>query len=283
MKKIFTLLFSALSLCSFAGTQVIYDVETVMGDWTTIDENTLTPSLFSGVEAGNTIVITALASEGGQIWLAKLEGDSWSEVNLLDGADITTSVSYTLTENDVTVIAERGIRLKGKNFTLASIAIEDGSEPSSETIIYDVETVMGDWTTIDENTLTPSLFSGIEAGNTIVVTASESDGGQVWLAKLEGDSWSEVNLLDGADITTSVSYTLTENDVTVIAERGIRLKGKNFTLASIAISKGTTAIELSPTKQVIRENGIIYNLAGQKVSESYKGAIIKNGRKYIKD
>ena len=281
MKKIFTFLFSVLSLCSFAGTQVIYDVETVMGDWTTIDEGTLAPSLFSGIEAGNKIVVTASASDGGQVWLAKLEGDSWSEVNLIDGADITTSVSYTLTAEDIAVITERGIRLKGKNFTLASIAIEDGSEPSSETIIYDVETVMGDWTTIDEGTLSPSLFSGIEAGNKIMVTASASDGGQVWLAKLEGDSWSEVNLIDGAEITTSVSYTLKENDINVIAERGIRVKGKNFTLAKISIVKETTAVNIAPATKVQQDN-ILYNTSGQEVTDSYKGIVIKNGRKYIK-
>ncbi len=281
MKKIFTFLFSVLSLCSFAGTQVIYDVETVMGDWTTIDEGTLAPSLFNGIEAGNKIVVTASASDGGQVWLAKLEGDSWSEVNLIDGADITTSVSYTLTAEDIAVITERGIRLKGKNFTLASIAIEDGSEPSSETIIYDVETVMGDWTTIDEGTLSPSLFSGIEAGNKIMVTASASDGGQVWLAKLEGDSWSEVNLIDGAEITTSVSYTLKENDINVIAERGIRVKGKNFTLAKISIVKETTAVNIAPATKVQQDN-ILYNTSGQEVTDSYKGIVIKNGRKYIK-
>ena len=281
MKKIFTFLFSVLSLCSFAGTQVIYDVETVMGDWTTIDEGTLAPSLFNGIEAGNKIVVTASASDGGQVWLAKLEGDSWSEVNLIDGADITTSVTYTLTAEDIAVITERGIRLKGKNFTLASIAIEDGSEPSSETIIYDVETVMGDWTTIDEGTLSPSLFSGIEAGNKIMVTASASDGGQVWLAKLEGDSWSEVNLIDGAEITTSVSYTLKENDINVIAERGIRVKGKNFTLAKISIVKETTAVNIAPATKVQQDN-ILYNTSGQEVTDSYKGIVIKNGRKYIK-
>ena len=281
MKKIFTFLFSVLSLCSFAGTQVIYDVETVMGDWTTIDEGTLAPSLFNGIEAGNKIVVTASASDGGQVWLAKLKGDSWSEVNLIDGADITTSVSYTLTAEDIAVITERGIRLKGKNFTLASIAIEDGSEPSSETIIYDVETVMGDWTTIDEGTLSPSLFSGIEAGNKIMVTASASDGGQVWLAKLEGDSWSEVNLIDGAEITTSVSYTLKENDINVIAERGIRVKGKNFTLAKISIVRETTAVNIAPATKVQQDN-ILYNTSGQEVTDSYKGIVIKNGRKYIK-
>jgi hypothetical protein len=252
-----------------------------MGDWTTIDEGTLAPSLFNGIEAGNKIVVTASASDGGQVWLAKLEGDSWSEVNLIDGADITTSVSYTLTAEDIAVITERGIRLKGKNFTLASIAIEDGSEPSSETIIYDVETVMGDWTTINEGTLSPSLFSGIEAGNKIMVTASASDGGQVWLAKLEGDSWSEVNLIDGAEITTSVSYTLKENDINVIAERGIRVKGKNFTLAKISIVKETTAVNIAPATKVQQDN-ILYNTSGQEVTDSYKGIVIKNGRKYIK-
>ena len=167
-----------------------------------------------------------------------------------------------------------------KIFTLLFSALSLCSFAGTQ-VIYDVETVMGDWTTIDEGTLTPSLFSGIEAGDKIVVTASASDGGQVWIAKLTGSSWSEENLLDGESITTSVSYTLTEDDIAVITERGIRLKGKNFTLASIAINKGTTSIELSPSKQTSRENGIIYNLAGQKVSEFYKGAVIKNGRKYV--
>ncbi len=106
----------------------IFDTETVMGGWTTIDENTLSASLFTGIKAGDRIVVNASASDGGQVWIAKLDGDSWSEVNLLNGESITTSVSYTLTEDDISVVSSRGIRLKGKNFTLSSIVLENGSE-----------------------------------------------------------------------------------------------------------------------------------------------------------
>ena len=34
-------------------------------------------------------------------------------------------------------------------------------------------------------------------------------------------------------------------------------------------------------KKAVKEDGVIYNLAGQKVSASYKGVVIKNGKKYI--
>ena len=98
---------------------------------------------------------------------------------------------------------------------------------------------MGGWTTIDENTLSASLFTGIKAGDKITVNASESNGGQVWIKKLTGASWSETNLLDGVSISTSVSYTFTENDISEVTGRGIRLNGKNFTLTSIVLEEGS--------------------------------------------
>ena len=106
-------------------------------------------------------------------------------------------------------------------------------------IIFNTSTEMGGWTTIDENTLSASLFTGIKAGDKIIVKASESDGGQVWIAKLTGSSWSEENILDGVSIDTEVSYIMTEDDAAIIAQRGIRLKGKNFTLSSIELEKGS--------------------------------------------
>ena len=41
---------------------------------------------------------------------------------------------------------------------------------------------------------------------------------------------------------------------------------------------GTTAIKEVKTVQA---DGAIYNLAGQKVNASYKGVVIKNGKKYF--
>jgi len=44
---------------------------------------------------------------------------------------------------------------------------------------------------------------------------------------------------------------------------------------------GTTGIQETIAPAKVISNGAIYNLAGQKVNESYKGIVIKNGKKYI--
>ncbi len=44
-------------------------------------------------------------------------------------------------------------------------------------------------------------------------------------------------------------------------------------------SEEATAIQT--VKKVAEANGAIYNLAGQKVNASYKGVVIKDGKKYI--
>jgi len=44
---------------------------------------------------------------------------------------------------------------------------------------------------------------------------------------------------------------------------------------------GTTGIQQTIAPAKVIENNVIYNLAGQKVNESYKGIVIKNGKKFI--
>ena len=44
-------------------------------------------------------------------------------------------------------------------------------------------------------------------------------------------------------------------------------------------SEEATAIQV--VKKVAEADGAIYNLAGQKVNASYKGVVIKDGKKYI--
>jgi hypothetical protein len=44
---------------------------------------------------------------------------------------------------------------------------------------------------------------------------------------------------------------------------------------------GTSGIQQTIAPAKVIENNVIYNLAGQKVNESYKGIVIKNGKKYI--
>jgi len=45
----------------------------------------------------------------------------------------------------------------------------------------------------------------------------------------------------------------------------------------VGTSTGISSIEATSA-----QNGKTYNLAGQQVSDSYKGLVIKNGKKYVK-
>ena len=50
---------------------------------------------------------------------------------------------------------------------------------------------------------------------------------------------------------------------------------------AISINQVPTGIQNIKAATKVIENNVIYNLAGQKVNESYKGIVIKNGKKYI--
>lgn len=66
-------------------------------------------------------------------------------------------------------------------------------------------------------------------------------------------------------------------------------KDATFTLKSafVAIASATpeanigTLTGINVAKVSSQDNGAIYNLAGQKVSENYKGVVVKNGKKYF--
>jgi hypothetical protein len=53
----------------------------------------------------------------------------------------------------------------------------------------------------------------------------------------------------------------------------------NVTAMYLAVDEPTTGINKIPVKVV--NNGVRYNLAGQKVDKSYKGIVIENGKKFI--
>ena len=44
----------------------------------------------------------------------------------------------------------------------------------------------------------------------------------------------------------------------------------------------TGIVEVSGSRFKVQGDGATYNLSGQKVSDDYKGIVIKNGKKYVK-
>ena len=96
------------------------------------------------------------------------------------------------------------------------------------------------------------------------------------------------NLLEAFRLKNLENTAFTEETVNSIKARDqVILKGqlmeysgkKQIGNGFIYSLNGTTGINTITTNDAT--DGVTYNLAGQRVAESYKGAVIRNGKKFI--
>lgn len=80
---------------------------------------------------------------------------------------------------------------------------------------------------------------------------------------------------------TEGTCELIVNLYNVGAMDGETLKKKDIGLAQVMIKGTITEATGISTPVIIKGDGHIYNLRGQRVDENYKGIVIKNGKKYI--
>ena len=79
--------------------------------------------------------------------------------------------------------------------------------------------------------------------------------------------------------TLKVDLTATQALLDLVDDHHLLFTGANYTPIKIYFAGGETAI--NSVKKAANTDGAIYNIAGQKVNASYKGLVIKNGKKYI--
>ena len=78
--------------------------------------------------------------------------------------------------------------------------------------------------------------------------------------------------------TLTPSAKVPEGTFYLLANKEKMASGARINVVWLDGSEEATAIQ---TVKKVAENGAIYNLAGQKVNASYKGVVIKDGKKYI--
>ena len=131
------------------------------------------------------------------------------------------------------------------------------------------------------------LVSGIE-GQKYELTPATEKADATFATDLEvsnGNVKSDGTNFYGFTTKDGVSgFVRVAKDVAVPLGKGyLRLTGNTAAAPvfySINIGGGTTGIGQVEVEKAT-ENGAIYNLAGQRVDASYKGVVIKNGKKYV--
>lgn len=94
-------------------------------------------------------------------------------------------------------------------------------------------------------------------------------------------TWANNNYTKGQSKPANVGSTVTiPYNYTVASYSDVPTEVQNHAGATLNYSDNPSGITL-PTTAVRHESSAIYNLAGQKVDASYKGVVIKNGKKFV--
>ena len=110
----------------------------------------------------------------------------------------------------------------------------------------------------------------------VYVVATPEDGGSA----VEGSATSEpsVTAVVSIELDAAKKYTVEITGVKV----GDNTAGADIALHGIKFVAGTTSTGISSIEAAAKNDGKTYNMAGQQVSGSFKGLVIKNGKKFVK-
>lgn len=255
---------------------------------------TIPSANFKLAKAGDVVVVTttaedAIRNEGNfQYNMGKLQLSGWNIpmffVQTLLAADIEKINS---TESPQWYY-------QGAKFPVSATAMlyrQKTDLPSNKTVINVEETALGVW----ENgvVLAKENFANVQAGDELHIAIKDFKE-----VNKEGESWTrrgQIQLASADENCPSVSGTIDVFDVseTVVVfddkivaaakEFGLVIKGECLTVAGANLYTKAVPTSISGTVVAPKENtnAPVYNFAGQQVNASYKGVVIKNGKKYV--
>ena len=308
MKKIFT--FMVLSL--MAMTSAIA-AETVLweGSWYVSwelpdgDEHKewkgLVQENFASYAEGTTVCFYLEQAEGATYAQYKLDDWSW---NLLPGQaqtdfSVSTVAKLPMTAEVKAAIAAGGFAIHGHGFNVvkATLTDEAGEDPEPQgDVLWEGDHFVS-WHYADGNPnkewkeISQATFASLAEGSTlyilleanpITVDPTNTDDQEYSKYQLDNGWWGQ---LPGQVPTDFVNDTVATLPITAevkadVAEKGgFAIHGHGFNVKKVSLSP--IEIPAAVDNVAIKNDGIRYNLMGQKVDENYKGIIILNGRKMI--
>lgn len=311
MKKIFTLL--VLSIMAMTS---IFAAETVLweGSWYVSwdlpdgDEHKewkhLGQENFASYAEGTTVCFYLEQAEGAEY--AKYEIDKWNWDSLPGQAPTEFSVSTVaklpMTTEVKAAIAEGGFAIHGHGFNVVKATLiddagtEDGEDPQPQgDVLWEGDWFVS-WHYADGNPnkewkeISQATFASLAEGSTlyilleanpIIVDPTNTDDQEYSKYQLDNGWWGQ---LPGQVPTDFVNDTVATLPITAevkadVAEKGFAIHGHGFNVKKVSLAP--IEIPAAVENVAIKNDGIRYNLMGQKVDENYKGVVILNGRKMI--
>ena len=308
MKKIFT--FMVLSLMAMTSA---FAAETILweGNWYVSwdlpegDEHKewkhLGQENFASYAEGTTVCFYLEQAEGAEY--AKYEIDKWNWDSLPGQAPTEFSVSTVaklpMTTEVKAAIAEGGFAIHGHGFNVVKATLLDESnenlEPQGDVLWEGDHFVSWHYKEGDNEHaanrewkfLSQATFAGINEGVTLYFLMHANpisiEGSDPYTAYKFDDGWwgalpGYENQVDFVNDTVA-TLVVTAEIKAIVAQKGFAIHGHGFNVQKVSLSP--IEIPAAVDNVAIKNDGIRYNLMGQKVDENYKGIVILNGRKMI--
>ena len=307
MKKIFTCL-----VLSFMALATAIAAETVLweGSWYVSwelpdgDEHKEWKQLgqadFASYAEGTTVCFYLEQVEGATYAQYKLDDWSWNLLPGQAGTDFSGATVAKLPMNAEVkaAIAEGGFAIHGHGFNVvkATLTDEAGEDPQPQgDVLWEGDHFVS-WHYADGNPnkewkeISQATFASLAEGSTlyilleanpITVDPTNTDDQEYSKYQLDNGWWGQ---LPGQVPTDFVNDTVATLPITAevkadVAEKGFAIHGHGFNVKKVSLSP--IEIPTAVDNVAIKNDGIRYNLMGQKVDENYKGVVIINGRKIM--
>ena len=307
MKKIFTiLLLSIMAMSVMAAETVLWEGSWyVSWDLPEGDEHRewkhLGQENFASYEVGSTVCFYMEQAEGAEY--AKYQIDKWDWTSL-PGQTPTDFSGNTVAKLPITqevkdAIAAGGFAIHGHGFNVVKVTLSDeaGEEPQEPQgdVLWEGDHFVS-WHHADGNPnkewkfLSQATFAGIADGatlyfllhaNPMIVDPANTDDQMYSAYKFDDGWWGALPGQGQVDFENDTVATLvvTAEIKGIVAERGFAIHGHGFNVQKVSLSP--IEIPTSVENVAIKNDGIRYNLMGQKVDENYKGIVIINGKKIM--
>ena len=261
---------------------------------------------FASYAEGTTVCFYMEQAEGAAYAKYKIDNWSWG---LLPGQEetefsVSTVAKLPMNAEVKAAIAEGGFAIHGHGFnvvkvTLSDEVIEEPQEPQGD-ILWEGDHFVS-WHYADGNPnkewkfISDATFANLAEGSTlyflfkanpIIVDPNNTDDQEYSKYQLDNGWWGQLPGQVPTDFENDTVVTLpitAEVKADVASKGGFAIHGHGFNVQKVSLSP--IEIPTTPPTAVenvaIKNDGIRYNLMGQKVDENYKGIIILNGRKMI--
>lgn len=308
MKKFFTLMVAAFAaVCSFAQSRTtLWEGEQILdATWPNVGVEL---SNLATAKAGDNIVVTVSKVDasinsawewGSQVFLKVNSGadGGWVDMEGTSAVGLKEPGEAKFEITDKALEQFKGATsffVQGMCVVVSKVELESAVATTS-TQIWSGECVFGNWA--EGFNVPAEKFADASAGDLLeFVYTTDTNTKETWwqfktifsgteetLSSNKGDL-NEYGCTSVASGSTSYKIVLNAEDVAKLKEKGMFVNGHYVIVTAVNLIQAakdpstgiSNATILTPAKSTK-----IYNLAGQQVDASYKGVLIKNGKKFV--